>query len=236
MRNRSIILLFIRAPVKGKIKSRLAEAIGEDAALELYKSFILDIIDTIEKSGYPFGIFCHPPDAGEALAGWLGRHHHYLPQYGDDLGENMERAFGQIFSEGFTSAVLIGSDIPDLTPAVFHEALESLKTNDVVMGPAADGGYYLIGFNKGSFLPRVFHGITWGTNTVFRETMSILHGASLRVHLMPERQDVDTLDDLKSFFERNRDTTFDKSRTMAYLINNKLLAEMVRKISKHYHE
>jgi glycosyltransferase A (GT-A) superfamily protein (DUF2064 family) len=133
----------------------------------------------------------------------------------------MERAFGQIFSEGFTSAVLIGSDIPDLTPAVFHEALESLKTNDVVMGPAADGGYYLIGFNKSAFLPYIFHGIAWGTNTVFREAMSILHGASLRVHLVPEWQDVDTLDDLKSLFERNRDTIFDKSRTMAYLVKHR---------------
>jgi rSAM/selenodomain-associated transferase 1 len=221
MRNQSIILLFIRAPAKGKIKSRLASTIGEDATLELYKNFILDIVDTIEKSGYPLRIFFHPPDAGEALASWLGRHHHYMPQVGNDLGENMERAFGQIFTEGFTSAVLLGSDIPDLTPAVLHEALDSLRTNDVVMGPAADGGYYLIGCNKGTFLPNMFHGIAWGTNAVFRETMIIMHRASLQVHLVPEWQDVDTQDDLKSLFERNGDTIFDKSRTMAYLMKNR---------------
>ncbi len=221
MSNRSIILLFIRVPAKGKIKSRLASAIGEDAALELYKNFVLDIIDTIDKSGYPLRIFFLPPDAGEALAGWLGRHHRYLPQDGNDLGENMERAFRRIFSEGFTSAVLVGSDIPDLTAAVFHEALESLMTDDVVLGPAADGGYYLIGCNKTTLLPYMFHGIAWGTNTVFRETLSILREAALRVHLVPEWQDVDTLDDLKALFERNRDTIFDKSRTMAYLKKNR---------------
>lgn len=221
MRNQSIILLFVRAPVKGKIKSRLGSAIGEDAALELYRNFVLDTIDAIVKSGHPFRIFFHPPDAGEALASWLGPHFHYIPQAGDDLGENMERAFRKVFTEGFTRAVLLGSDIPDVTPAVLNEAIESLGTNDVVMGPAADGGYYLIGCNRGSFLPNVFHGIVWGTSTVFRETMGILHEASLRVHLVPEWQDVDTKDDLKSLFERNRDTTFDKSRTMAYLMENR---------------
>ena len=217
----SIILLFVRAPAKGKIKSRLGSAIGEDAALEVYKKFILDIIDTIVKSGYPLRIFFHPRDAGEALANWLGPRFHYMPQAGDDLGENMERAFRKVFTEGFTRAVLLGSDIPDLTPAVLREALESLRTNDVVMGPAADGGYYLIGCKRGSFLPHIFHGIVWRTNMVFRETMSILHEASLRVHVLPEWQDVDTRDDLKSLFERNRDTIFDKSRTMAYLMENR---------------
>jgi len=221
MPDQSIILLFIRVPARGKIKSRLALAIGDDAVLELYKNFILDIIDTIENSGYPFRIFFHPRDSGEALARWLGHRHQYMPQGGNDLGENMERAFVQIFTEGFTSVVLLGSDIPDLTPVVLHEALESLRTNDVVIGPSADGGYYLIGCNKGAFLPNIFHGIAWGTDTVFAETISILHRESLRVHLVPEWQDVDTQDDLKSLFERNRDTVFDKSRTMSYLMKNR---------------
>ncbi len=221
MRDQSVILLFIRVPVRGKIKSRLALAIGNDAALELYKNFVLDIIDTIEHSGYPFRIFFHPHDSGVPLTSWLGHHHHYMPQGGNDLGQNMERAFGQIFTEGFTSAVLLGSDIPDLTPVVLHEAIESLRSNDVVMGPAADGGYYLIGCNRDTFLPNIFHGIAWGTNTVFAETLSIVKRASLRVHLVPEWQDVDTQDDLKSLFERNRNTAFDKSRTMAYLMKNR---------------
>lgn len=231
MPDKPIVLLFIKAPFKGQVKSRLSEAVGEEAALELYKNFTLDIIDTLIASGYPFRICFYPPDAKEAIMTWLiGRP--IAPQDGNDLGERMEHAFKKIFSEGFTSAILIGSDIPDLTPAVFHEALESLKKNDAVIGPAADGGYYLIGFNQKSFLPRIFRGIPWSTDMVFWETMDILKESSLRVYLLPQWKDVDTLEDLKAFFERNRDAGFDKSKTMTYLINNKLLAEMVRINSK----
>jgi rSAM/selenodomain-associated transferase 1 len=231
MPDKSIVLLFIKAPFKGQVKSRLAAAVGEEAALELYKNFTLDTIDALSASGYPFRICFHPPNANDAITMWLTGHP-IAPQDGNDLGERMELAFKKIFSEGFTSAILIGSDIPDLTPAVFHEALESLKKNDAVIGPATDGGYYLIGFNQKSFLPRIFRGIPWSTDMVFQETMDILHESSLRVHLLPHWKDVDTLEDLRAFFERNRDAGFDKSKTMTYLINNKLLAEMENKLKE----
>jgi rSAM/selenodomain-associated transferase 1 len=220
MPDKSIVLLFIKAPFKGRVKSRLAAAVGEEAALELYKNFILDIVDALSTSGYPFRICFYPPDAEEAITTWLVGHP-AAPQDGNDLGERMELAFKKLFSEGFTSAILIGSDIPDLTPAVFHEAFESLNENDAVIGPAADGGYYLIGFNQRSFLPRIFRGIPWSTETVFRETMGILKESSLRVHLVPQWKDVDTLEDLKAFFERNRYSGFDGSRTMTYLMKNR---------------
>ena len=220
MPDKSIVLLFIKAPFKGRVKSRLAAAVGEEAAFELYKNFILDIIDALSTSGYPFRVCFYPPDAEEAITTWLVGHP-AAPQDGNELGERMELAFKKIFTEGFTSAILIGSDIPDLTPAVFHEALESLNDNDAVIGPAADGGYYLIGFNKRSFLPRIFRGIPWSTDTVFRETMDILKESSLRVHLVPQWKDVDTLEDLKALFERNRNSGFNESRTMTYLMKNR---------------
>ena len=220
MPDKPIVLLFIKAPVESRVKSRLAAAVGEEAALELYKNFILDIIDTLSTSGYPFRICFFPPDAKEAIRTWLIGHP-AAPQDGNDLGERMELALKKLFSEGFTNAILIGSDIPDLTPAVIHEALEALNENDAVIGPARDGGYYLIGFNQKSFLPRIFRGIPWSTATVFRETMNILKESSLRVHLVPQWQDVDTLEDLKAFFERNRNSGFNRSRTMTYLMKNR---------------
>jgi rSAM/selenodomain-associated transferase 1 len=220
MPEKSIVLLFIKAPFKGRVKSRLASAVGEEAALELYKNFILDIIDALSTSGYPFRICFYPPDAEKAVTTWLVGHS-AAPQDGNDLGERMELAFKKIFSEGFTRAILIGSDVPDLTPAVFREALESLNENDAVIGPAADGGYYLIGFTRRSFLPRIFRGISWSTDTVFRETMDILNDSSLRVHLVPQWKDLDSLEDLKAFFERNRNSGFAESRTMAYLMKNR---------------
>jgi len=219
MTDKPIVLLFIKAPIKGRVKSRLAAAVGDEAALELYKNFALDVIGASCASGYPFRICFYPPDAEEVIATWLVGHPS-APQVGSDLGERMELALKKIFSEGFTSALLVGSDIPDISPAVLHEALEALKKSDAVIGPSADGGYYLIGFNRSSFLPRVFRGISWSTETVFRDTMDILQGSSLRVHLVSRMKDVDTLADLKAFFERNRISGPDESRTMAYLMKN----------------
>jgi rSAM/selenodomain-associated transferase 1 len=228
MPEKSVILLFIKAPIMGQVKSRLAAVIGKKAAFELYKCFILDIVDTIKKTGQPFKIFFYPPDALAAVTSWLGRRWHFMPQQGNDLGQRMENAFMRCFSEGFERAVLIGSDLPDLTPSVLHEAISSLAENDVVIGPAPDGGYYLIGFNKGTFMPRLFHGIPWSTETVFQETMTILQDSPLTVHRAPQWNDVDTAEDLKALFKRNKDGRFDNSRTMTYLkkidcLNNKII-------------
>jgi glycosyltransferase A (GT-A) superfamily protein (DUF2064 family) len=135
----------------------------------------------------------------------------------------MKGAFKRIFSEGFASGVLIGSDVPDIPSTMVQEAFESLKNNDVVIGPAADGGYYLVGFNQDSFLPRVFDGIPWSANTVYQETMRILQAASLRVHHLPLWRDVDALGDLRSLFDRSRNSTFSQSKTIMYLLKTRLL-------------
>ena len=217
MTDKPIILLFIRVPIKGQVKSRLAAELGEETALDLYTSFVLDIIDTLEGTGYPLIVYYYPQAGADTLAPLLGQHCRLMPQEGKDLGERMENAFRQIFSEGYTRAILIGSDIPDLTPAVLQDALESLRTSDVVIGPAADGGYYLIGFRKGSLLPGIFRTREWGTERVFQQTMDLLRNALLRIHLAPEWKDVDTIEDLRSLVLRSRDSVFDRSRTMIYL-------------------
>lgn len=221
MLNGSMLLIFIKSPVRGQVKSRLAAAVGEEAALELYKNITLDVIDTAKGCGHPFRICFFPPDAEETISAWIGRKHSFMPQIGGDLGARMENAFKQIFSEGFSRAVLIGSDLPDLPAAVIEEAFKALTSNDAVIGPAADGGYYLIGFNSASFLPQVFHGIEWSTNTVFQETMDVLRRASLRVHRVSQWKDVDTLDDLKALLLRHEGREPTVSRTVTYLKNKK---------------
>ncbi len=217
MRSDSIVLLFIKAPQKGLVKSRLAAAIGPDAALELYKSFVLDVVEMLQDAGYPFRICFYPVAAQGAVSDWLGPRHQYAPQEGDDLGERMKNAFQRIFSEGYRRAVLIGSDIPDLAKAVLQESFASLEKNDLVLGPAADGGYYLMGFNKDSFLPELFHGIEWSSPTVFRDTVDIARAAKRSLHLAPEWNDVDSVQDLRKLFKRNESTGFTGSRTMTYL-------------------
>jgi rSAM/selenodomain-associated transferase 1 len=222
MPHKSIVLLFIKAPLKGQVKSRLAAAIGEEKALELYKCFILDIVQTLHKSGYSFRICYSPPDAGAMIPAWIGQEYPSMPQKGDDLGARMENAFIRIFSEGFSSAVLIGSDLPDLPAAIIREAFDALTKSDAVIGPAADGGYYLIGFNKAVFSPRIFRGIQWSTDRVFEETMKRCLEGSLRTYMLPEWSDVDTIGDLRALLARNRDTGVKRSKTIAFLMGSNI--------------
>jgi len=217
MSDTTIVLLFIKAPVRGQVKSRLASAIGDETAVELYRNFILDILDSIERSGHPLRLFVHPPEGVEFVSSWLGKERVCLPQTGSDLGERMEHALRQAFSEGWSRAVLIGSDLPDLPPAIISEAFTALDESDAVIGPAIDGGYYLIGFNSRLFPQRLFHAIEWSTSGVFRRTLELLRKASLRVHVMPQWHDVDTIDDLRALFERGQTAGSEESRTMAYL-------------------
>jgi rSAM/selenodomain-associated transferase 1 len=140
-----------------------------------------------------------------------------MPQSGASLGERMEKAFAAMFSEEVAQAVLIGSDSPDLDTSIIDEAFEGLATNDLVVGPAIDGGYYLIGFNAGSFLSKIFHGIPWGTNQVFDSTADLITKSNLSMHTLPKWQDIDTYDDLKAFFLRAREKGLTSLKTMKYL-------------------
>lgn len=217
MTNAPLILLFIKAPVKGQVKTRLAAALGEDAALELYQRFVLDILDALEQTGVPVRICYSPPDSGKAVTGWLGPERQYQPQEGRDVGERMADAFQQAFSGGISRALLIGSDIPDLPPAVFSEAFRALDGNDAVIGPARDGGYYLVGFRSDTFLPDIFRGIEWSTDTVLTNTLSVFAREGRTVHRLPPWQDVDTIEDLTHLVTRGRRSAFRSSRTMLFL-------------------
>ncbi len=225
MTEKRVILLFIKGPIKGLVKSRLAVDLGQDAALELYRNFVLDSIETIRKTGCAFRIFFYPAWTRHAVTVLLGPQYQCMAQEGRDLGERMEHAFSRVFSEGWHRAVLMGSDIPDLTADVILDAFESLQANDVVIGPAEDGGYYLIGFNDSTFAPRIFNGIAWSTNTVFPATIEKLKSYPARIHFAPRWRDVDTVDDLRALYERTKDTAFHESRTLAYLLRENIFKE-----------
>ena len=212
------LLLFVKYPDKGTVKSRLSKEFGENTVLRLYEGFVLDILETIRKGKYRFKICFHPPSAQEKISSWLGKSYFYMPQNGNDLGEKMKNAFAAAFSDGFEKAILIGSDIPDLTKEVIDEAFAS--DGDAVIGPAKDGGYYLIGFKRNTFLPHIFEGMQWSTASVFERTMEIFRKHSYKVHILPQWRDVDTPEDLKAFYERNRNTAFVHSRTMVFITKN----------------
>ena len=217
MNDKRCVILFVKLPEKGRVKSRLALHAGEDVAVRLYENMVLDAIDMLKRGRFLFRICYTPPDKRDQMMEWLGRKYDYLPQTGDRLGDRMEAAFAGVFSGDIEDALLIGSDIPGLTAEVIGEAFTALLTKDAVIGPADDGGYYLIGFRKKTFTPRVFHDMVWSTSTVFRETQDRLRQASLSLHVLPELTDIDTLEDLKTLLSSVKESQLGPSRTRSFL-------------------
>jgi hypothetical protein len=211
------LLLFVKSPVKGRVKSRLAVSKDGDFEVQLYRYFVEDTISLVENLDVHLKVCFYPPGARADLSRWLGERRCYSPQSGDNLGDRLRNAFAGAFEEGFSSVVAIGSDIPDLPLRYLTEGFEALTVQDVVIGPAGDGGYYLIGFSKDGFTAELFDNISWSTDGVFEQSMNILKRHGRKTHQLPLWYDVDTIEDLKSLLSRARNTTFEKSRTYSYL-------------------
>jgi uncharacterized protein len=197
------IIVFMKSPVEGSVKTRLARVVGSHVAAELYRCFVTDILAMTRRTGYLTHLFVDPGGALPAVQEWLGSDLFYYPQTGEDLGARMSSAFRTILSASHR-AVLIGSDCPDLPESVIDAALEHLTSYDAVIGPAQDGGYYLIGFTPGAFCETAFASIAWGTSTVFAATMDVLQSTGLKVHVLPNWRDVDEYDDLVTLYDRQK--------------------------------
>ncbi len=210
------LLVFVKFPEKGKVKTRLARAIGDEAALALYKCFVADTLALSRRAAYPTTVCFHPAEAGSAVAGWLGTDVSCMAQKGRDLGERMYGAFCAALSAA-RRVVLVGSDCPGLPQDVLLEAFAGLETHDVVIGPATDGGYYLIGFTSHAILPAPFRGIDWGGATVFQSTLDALREHNLDVHVLPPWNDLDEHEDLKSFYASRKDLPPGALRTVDFL-------------------
>ena len=191
------LLFFIKDPGKGRVKTRLASAIGDKLAVKLYRRFLLEMLFTLNRGTFLFYLCYSPENSLDNLKDWLGDHYLYMSQGGENLGEKMKNSFVEAFSMSFKRVVLIGSDIPDLPLEFIEEAFTSLREKDVVIGPSFDGGYYLIGFKDQTFSPRVFDGIHWSTGSVFEETLKVLKQEGLAVHTLQPLRDIDTVEDLR---------------------------------------
>ena len=191
------VLFFIKNPEKGKVKTRLASAIGDKKAVKLYKRFLLEMLFTLNRGTFLFYLCYSPESPLSDLKDWLGDQYLYMPQSGENLGERMKNGFAEAISMNFRRVVLIGSDIPDLPLAFIEEAFTSLREKDVVIGPSFDGGYYLIGFKDKTFSARAFEGIHWSTESVFEKTIKVLKQEGLTVHTLRPLRDIDTVEDLR---------------------------------------
>jgi rSAM/selenodomain-associated transferase 1 len=188
----SVLIIFVKNPVLGKVKTRLAEALGEKNALMIYQKLLQHttvITTNIFADKYVFySEYINYNDV------WKNEIYKKELQYGDDLGERMKNAFEMLFQRGYKKIVIMGSDCYELTEEIIINAFDQLKQKDVVIGPANDGGYYLLGMNV--FIPQLFTGKSWSTNKVFHETLTEIKSFNYSMYQLPVLNDVDTPGDV----------------------------------------
>jgi len=211
------IFIMMKYPREGSVKSRLAKSIGKNAATALYRAFIRDTLLTVESLEFPFHLAVFPPEALEKSVNWLGASYEFFRQEGVNLGERLHNGFTRMFEEKYEQVIALASDSPGLPPDILYKAVSSLQRQDSVLGPAFDGGYYLIGFSKESYIPEVFEGIAWGTEAVFNKTLSLLKSVSRQVHLLPEMTDIDTVSELRKFYDTCQMQPSKAPHTVSYL-------------------
>ncbi|TFG13833.1 glycosyltransferase [Candidatus Thorarchaeota archaeon] len=207
----------VKYPEVGSVKSRLAKSIGSEAATDLYRAFILDTLSTLHALEIPFHIAIFPPATQDRFIEWLGRSYQVFGQNGADLGERLHNGFMTMFEEKYEQVIALASDSPGLPIDILSKAASSLRSQNAVLGPALDGGYYLIGFSRDTYIPSAFEGISWGTEAVFRETLSQLKSISNRVHILPKWMDIDTETDLRKFYEAYQMQPSTAPRTLSYI-------------------
>lgn len=187
---KNLLLIFTRNPVLGKCKTRLAATVGDKVALDIYM-FLLNHTFDITKDLHVHKQVHYSEEIWESDI-WNGDVYEKCLQEGKDLGERMANAFNNGFKAGFRNIIIIGSDIYDLNPKDINEAFNALEQKDFVIGPAEDGGYYLLGMN--AYCKSVFMNKSWGTEEVFKKTMEDLKNKE--VHLLKSKNDIDLYEDV----------------------------------------
>lgn len=190
------LIIFLKAPRPGQVKTRLAEVIGPQAACVAYRRLVELLLNQLRE--LPFVELRHSPDnAASEIAPWLAAGWNRRPQGVGDLGQRLVAAFDDAFARDAERVAAIGSDCPYVTAEDIRAAWSALSRCDVVLGPAGDGGYWLIGLRSAQ--PELFHDIPWSTDQVLRTTMIRIQTAGLSVQLLRTLEDVDTEADWKRF-------------------------------------
>jgi rSAM/selenodomain-associated transferase 1 len=190
------LIVFVRDPVPGAVKTRLASELTPRDAAELYRAMAEDVVGELAAGErYDTIVFFSPPDARRRIETWLGVDLALEPQRGGDVGARMASALAWAFDAGYERAIIVGSDCPLVEAADVESAFEELRSCDVVLGPSEDGGYYLIG---ASSVPEgIFEGMPWGEERVLAETVRRLERSGLAYRLVTRRFDVDRVHDVR---------------------------------------
>jgi len=190
-KSKNLLLIFTRNPELGKCKTRLATKVGDQNALDIYKFLLAHTVKITE--GLNVEKQVHYSVAIRENDNWNNSIFDKKLQQGNDLGERMHNAFTQGFLDGFKNIIIIGSDMYDICQTALENAFAQLEKHDFVLGPATDGGYYLLGMRKPNTM--VFQNKEWGTNSVLEQTLIDLKNEKIK--LLEAKNDVDYYEDIK---------------------------------------
>ena len=189
------VLLFLKAPRVGEVKTRLAATIGPQDALKIYRSLAEGQMERLP-AGWPVEIHFTPSNALPEMQEWLGGGHSYKPQANGGLGERLSAAVEQAFAAGATRVLCIGADCPALDATHLQQAAQALASRaDIVFGPAGDGGYYLVGLKQPE--PAIFKDIPWSAENTLKASLQAADQLGLKAQLLEPLHDLDTIEDLR---------------------------------------
>ena len=189
---KAALIIFLKYPELGRSKTRLAKDIGNENALKVYIE-LLEHTQLISRQLKIDKYLFYDKVTANKMP-WGDDIYHTAYQIESDLGGRMQNAFEQLFLKGYERLVIIGSDCYELTQEIIEQAFELLNTSDAVIGPAKDGGYYLLGLRK--LIPQLFSDVAWSTDEVFSATVKTLENLNLIYSITPILSDIDTIEDL----------------------------------------
>jgi len=192
-KSKNLILIFTRNPELGKCKTRLAKTIGDENALTIYKILLQHTANVVEQLNYDKAVYYSVKIRDNDM--WNNTIYQKHQQQGGDLGYRMQNAFANSFKAGYEKVLIVGSDLYDLEPQHIQKALDALDSHDITIGPAEDGGYYLLGMK--TLHSKIFENKNWGTETVREDTLNDLKSQS--IFLLEELNDIDLYEDLKKY-------------------------------------
>ncbi len=202
----SALVIFAKAPIPGQVKTRLCPPLTFDEAATLHGSFVLDMLERTKVAASKLKLpldryLACAPSATHVFFKIMEERQgvKLIEQVGEDLGARMNQAFEMLFAQGYQQVLLVGTDVPTLPPDHFRQALAALEGHDLVLGPAFDGDYYLIGLKRTA--PELFTDIPWSTDQVLRLTQEKATGIGLKTSLIQPWRVVDTLADLEASIE-----------------------------------
>ena len=197
---KACLIVFAKNPVPSQVKTRLIPTLSPEQAATLYTAFLTDWCETLGKLSEVDLVIAYTPAAAQSnLQALVGDDAIYIPQMGADLGERLTSATQWAAAHEYTKILLVGSDSPTLPTSYISQALAMLDSQDIVIGPSTDGGYYLIGFSAETLtttVPHVFKEIAWSTADVFQQTVARIGSVQATIGLLPPWYDIDTAEDL----------------------------------------